>query len=139
MKPGPAAARCLMPSAAGCTCRSRATATAGGVAIDTDARSAGTGARAAATRPKCHVSRPDPGLTIVLDPRWIPPRGGRSSQTPHGAKSSGCGDELSGEGCLFVEQFVPLEAVAELSDHAVEEVALGGGLPVAPWSSRRRR
>lgn len=44
--------------------------------------------------------------------------------------SSGCG-EFDGECGLLVEQRVVLEAVVELPEHAVEEIALGGSMPVS--------
>ena len=36
---------------------------------------------------------------------------------------------------MLVEEFTALEAVVELADHAVEEVALGGCVPVAVLAS----
>jgi hypothetical protein len=44
--------------------------------------------------------------------------------------SSG-GGQFGGERGVFVEQLVVLEAVVELAEQAVEEVALGGRVPVA--------
>jgi hypothetical protein len=38
---------------------------------------------------------------------------------------------LAWKGDLFVEQRAVLEAVVELAEHAVEEVALGRGMPVS--------
>jgi phosphoenolpyruvate carboxylase len=37
---------------------------------------------------------------------------------------------LGGEGDAFLEQLVRLEAVVELSEHPVEQVSLGGRVPV---------
>lgn len=42
-----------------------------------------------------------------------------------------CGDgHVDVEGGLFVERFPVLEAVVELAEHAIEEVPLGGCMPV---------
>lgn len=43
-----------------------------------------------------------------------------------------CGDgRVDREGGVFVKQLAVLETVVELTDHAVEEVALCGRVPVA--------
>lgn len=52
-------------------------------------------------------------------------------QTPQALNVSSGGGASCRKGRVFVEQRVVLEAVVELAEHAVEEVALGGGMPVA--------
>jgi hypothetical protein len=51
-------------------------------------------------------------------------------KTPHDPKSSSCSGQGGWERGVLVEQFASLEAVEHLSEHAVEEVALGGSVPV---------
>ena len=54
-----------------------------------------------------------------------------AKQTPQGSNSSSGDSKSGGEGGLFIERFVVLEAVVELAEHAVEEVSLGGSVPVS--------
>lgn len=55
---------------------------------------------------------------------------GAGLQTPQALNmSSSCG-ESGWKRRVFIEQLAVLEAVVELAEHAVEEVALGGGVPV---------
>ena len=54
-----------------------------------------------------------------------------AKQTPQAHISSSCGGRFGWVGGVFIEQRVVLEAVVELAEHAVEEVALCGGVPVS--------
>jgi hypothetical protein len=65
----------------------------------------------------------------LLKERGLSPANG-PIQTPQGLNSSSSGGEWGWEGGVLVEQAAALEAVVELTNHAVEEVALGGGVPV---------
>ncbi len=58
-----------------------------------------------------------------------------NAETPHGANGSSGGGKFGREGLGFVEQDVLGEAVVELADHLVEEVPLGGGVPVAGFAA----
>jgi hypothetical protein len=49
----------------------------------------------------------------------------------HVANSSSGSGKKAGQSGFLIDQFVALKAVLQLSDHAVEEVALCGGVPVS--------
>jgi glycosyltransferase involved in cell wall biosynthesis len=86
-----------------------------------------------------------PADTIPIGPTTIlartdlvraAPMGGLvQGETPHDANGSSCGGEFGGKRSVLVERFVVLDAVVELADHAVEEVALSGCVPVSVLSS----
>lgn len=58
-----------------------------------------------------------------------------SRYTPHVAMPSSGGSQVGGERGVFVEQLAVLKAAAELSDHAVDKVALGNRVPVTMLTS----
>lgn len=83
-------------------------------------------------------------MTLIVDSRSVKAAStvGKDSRgydagkkTFDAEESSSCQGQLDfsrcGEGDVLVEVRAPGEAVVEAADHAAEEVALGGGVPVA--------